>query len=167
MNSVNPYAPPKAQVADYVAAPTADEATRSQRLGAAMLDGLISMIWTIPLWFALGMFEYIKHGQRGPMSLTIALTALNGLAFVLVNGYFLKKTGQSLGKKIVGIRIATLEGEVPALGRILGLRILPVWIAAMIPMIGALASTIDVLFIFRGDRRCVHDLIAGTKVIRA
>jgi uncharacterized RDD family membrane protein YckC len=28
-----------------------------------------------------------------------------------------------------------------------------------------LLTVIDVLFVFRDDKRCVHDLIAGTKVI--
>lgn len=28
-----------------------------------------------------------------------------------------------------------------------------------------LIGTLDVLFVFRADRRCVHDLIAGTKVV--
>jgi hypothetical protein len=39
------------------------------------------------------------------------------------------------------------------------------WSVSLVPGIGALAVTVDDLFIFRTDRRCLHDLIAGTKVV--
>jgi uncharacterized RDD family membrane protein YckC len=32
---------------------------------------------------------------------------------------------------------------------------------------GAILYLIDVLFIFRDNRRCLHDLLAGTKVIQS
>ncbi len=35
----------------------------------------------------------------------------------------------------------------------------------MVPYVGGIYGLIDSLFIFREDRRCVHDLIAGTKVV--
>jgi hypothetical protein len=34
-----------------------------------------------------------------------------------------------------------------------------------IPGINIFAGLLDPLFIFRQDRRCIHDFIAGTKVI--
>ena len=35
----------------------------------------------------------------------------------------------------------------------------------MIPVIGSFLGLLDVLFIFRQDRRCLHDMVAGTEVI--
>jgi uncharacterized RDD family membrane protein YckC len=32
---------------------------------------------------------------------------------------------------------------------------------------GNALGTLDALFVFRRDKRCLHDLIAGTKVVRA
>jgi uncharacterized RDD family membrane protein YckC len=32
--------------------------------------------------------------------------------------------------------------------------------------LGGLLAVVDVLFVFRRDRRCLHDLVAGTRVVR-
>jgi uncharacterized RDD family membrane protein YckC len=37
---------------------------------------------------------------------------------------------------------------------------------ALIPVIGGFLPLVDVLFIFRHDRRCIHDLLAGTNVVK-
>jgi uncharacterized RDD family membrane protein YckC len=74
--------------------------------------------------------------------------------------------GQTIGKKIVGIRIVDLDNNVPALAKILGLRYLPTRAAALIPIMGSIYSLVDALFIFFPNRRCLHDLIAGTKVVK-
>ena len=36
-----------------------------------------------------------------------------------------------------------------------------------IPYIGKFAGFVDILMIFRGDKRCAHDLAAGTQVVTA
>jgi uncharacterized RDD family membrane protein YckC len=131
-----------------------------------MLDMLVGLVFAIPLMMALGMWEYLKHGKPAPTSLTVLSTALGFVFFVLVHGYFLKKNGQTIGKKMVGIRIADLEGNVPSLGKVLALRYLPISLVTLIPMLGQVLPLINVLFIFRSDRRCLHDLMAGTKVLR-
>ena len=91
---------------------------------------------------------------------------LGFLGFVLLHGYYLKIGGQTIGKKIVGIRIADLDNNIPTLAKILGLRYLPIQVVALIPIVGVLCTLADVLFIFRQDRRCIHDLIAGTRVVK-
>jgi uncharacterized RDD family membrane protein YckC len=35
-----------------------------------------------------------------------------------------------------------------------------------IPLVGLLFWLVDSCFIFREDQRCLHDLVAGTRVIR-
>jgi uncharacterized RDD family membrane protein YckC len=44
-------------------------------------------------------------------------------------------------------------------------RYLPISVVSVIPVVGPLLTLIDILFIFRSDRRCVHDLIADTQVL--
>jgi uncharacterized RDD family membrane protein YckC len=108
------------------------------------------------------------QGDFPPLSLEIEIAALSFALFALVNAWFLNRNGQTIGKMLLGIRIATLDGGVPELWRILALRYAPISIVATIPTLGLglLLPTVDVLFIFRGDRRCLHDMIAGTKVLR-
>jgi len=166
MSTPNPYAPPKSHVADVTDNAPDTLAGRWQRFGAVLLDALVAVVWAVPLWLKFGVLNGITSGQRQPLHTTILLGVLGYLFFVLVNGYFLKKNGQTIGKKLVGIRIATLDGGVPELWKLLVLRYGLVSFVALIPFIGAMLCLIDDLFIFKDDRRTVHDLIAGTKVLR-
>ena len=167
MSTINPYRPPNAQLADHLDPAEAELAGRGQRFAAAMLDLLVGLAFGIPLMFALGMWEYVKQGQPLPTSLTLISTALGFVFFIVAHGYWLKKNGQTIGKKLMGIRIADLDGNVPNFGKILVRRYLPITLVTLIPAVGQLLPLVDVLFIFRANRRCVHDLIAGTKVLRA
>ena len=36
-----------------------------------------------------------------------------------------------------------------------------------IPLVGTVFSLVNICFIFREDRRCIHDLMAGTHVVEA
>lgn len=47
------------------------------------------------------------------------------------------------------------------------LRYLPMHIVGQVPIVGALIGFINPMFIFRADQRCLHDLIAGTRVVVA
>lgn len=140
-------------------------ADRGHRLGAAMIDGIIAFIWVIPVSYATGLGEYALKGQQPPYPLLLESAVLSFAAFVLVNGYFLKKSGQTIGKKIVGIRIVDLEDKVPSLATLLGRRYFPIFFFNLVPVVGGLLALIDNLFIFRSNKRCIHDLIAKTRVI--
>jgi uncharacterized RDD family membrane protein YckC len=168
MSDPNPYAPPKAPVADPIDTQSGADilASRGQRAAADLLDTLIASAWLIPVWRYFQLWDYILRGEPLPLSLQLLVAALGFALFALCNAYFLRRNGQTLGKLLLRIRIATLDGGVPKLWRILALRYAPLSFVAMLPTVGVLLSTIDVLFIFRADRRCVHDLIAGTKVVR-
>ena len=99
---------------------------------------------------------------------TLIFGVFGMVVFVLLHGYLLHTNGQTIGKRLVGTRIVSVvDNQILPLGRLLALRMLPVWVASQIPLVGGLLGIIDVLFIFSKDRRCVHDKIAGTKVINA
>jgi uncharacterized RDD family membrane protein YckC len=132
------------------------------------LDTLIALIWVIPLWRHFKVIENLMQGEFMSLSVQIEIAALSFAIFALANAWFLARNGQTIGKMLLGIRIATLDGGVPELWRILALRYAPISIVSVIPTLGLglVLPTFDVLFIFRGDRRCLHDMIAGTKVLR-
>jgi uncharacterized RDD family membrane protein YckC len=166
MTDDNPYAPPKFDLnlsEDVVT--SAKLAHPFTRFSAAIADTLIGLCYSIPLMFPLGIWEDISSGRNPPVGRLISYTVLGFLGFLLVHGYLLMKNGQTIGKYLAGIRIADLRGNTPDFARLILLRYVPMTLMASIPVVGGFLSLIDVLFIFRSDHRCVHDLLAGTKVV--
>jgi len=98
---------------------------------------------------------------------TLVATVINIGIFLLINGKFLASNGQTVGKKLMGVKIVSLSGGILPLKDVILRRYAPPVLISIIPIIGGIFCLADVLCIFRGDRRCIHDLIAGTKVVRA
>ena len=142
-------------------------AGRGRRLGAYLIDLIIAGI-VLGVLAVLNLGISLEDLARDPM--TQQMSTAGGIAylviFMVINGYLLVTKGQTLGKLALGIRIvdAASNGAATAV-KLLGLRYVLVMLVAVIPFIGGLLGLIDFLFIFREDRRCVHDLIAGTKVV--
>lgn len=167
----NPYAAPRSNV-DGMEADSSELvlADRGTRLGASLLDGLITgipmmvLIWA--MWMAFGFG--ILTPPKGPTALLTSLIALvisAGVSFA-INGYLLAKYGQSVGKRICGIRIVRQDGSLPTLWDSFAKRQVVILIIGQIPVVGGLFGLVDVLFIFKEDRRCLHDRIAGTLVVK-
>lgn len=96
----------------------------------------------------------------------IALLVIAWIALLIVQAVFLIKRGQSLGKMAVGIRIVKVSDEsAPGFVKVFLLRMFIPNLLYGIPYLGVALLLVDLLFIFREDRRCVHDLIAETKVV--
>ncbi len=85
--------------------------------------------------------------------------------FLLCHGYLLQNKGQTIGKNVMEIAIVDMDGKQLGLFNIVIKRILPMSIFVYIPVVGQYISTLDYLFALRKDRRCLHDLIAGTQVV--
>lgn len=140
-------------------------AGRGTRLGAAILDTLIGLVISCPVMMFTGYIDRAMQQQVSPVEM--AIYTMGGMVvYLLIHGYLLATQGQSVGKKLLGIRIVDYESnEILPFGKLVGLRLLPVWIVSAIPFANCLAL-VDVLFIFGEERRCVHDLIAGSKVVQ-
>ena len=165
MEDRNVYAPPESELEVPLDGPPL--ASRWARLGGAIIDGLIGMAIAFPVMFMTGFWDRAM-AQTVSVLETVLLGVFGFVMFAVLHGYFLAKHGQTIGKKLVGTRIVSSDSDrILPLWKVLFVRYLPISVVANIPPIGGLLVIIDDLFIFRKDKRCVHDLIAGSKVIKA
>lgn len=80
----------------------------------------------------------------------------------IVQAYYLTKDGQTIGKKCMKIRIVDLKTrKIGGFVQNVLMRAVLNSLLCFVP----LYSFVDIIFIFRDDRRCVHDLMAGTIVV--
>lgn len=163
----NLYAPPEARVDDVHADGDLDLAGRGTRLGAAIVDGLIqgAVFWLMMLFvFRISFLEMaaVTIGKQ-------VLLQIGGIAiFLILNGYLLARNGQTIAKKLLNIKIVRSDGSAAGIGRIVLLRLAPVWLMTLIPVVGMLVvGLVDPLLIFRQSRKCLHDTIADTIVVKA
>lgn len=160
----NPYQAPSA---DLILVPAQEDelASRPARLAATVIDTIILLVLQLPPMWLTGYFDRVLD-QTMAFGEMVAWTAGGIVVWLVVNGFTLHTRGQSLGKMAMGIQIVSADSrELHSLSRITLLRVLPVTILSVIPFIGSLLALVDALMIFRGDRRCAHDLIAGTRVV--
>ena len=148
-------------------------ASRSIRLGAYLIDAFIVTAVVLGLATLSPLEEF-----------ALWLTGVS--TYILLNGYLLVKRGQTLGKMLLGIRVVDAASkEIVSFWRVLVLRWL-VWIMigpltillwvivvlypfldfiALLPILLWVVAVLDPLFIFKKQRRCLHDYLAGTIVV--
>jgi len=185
---VNPYLPPGSDVNVGLFAPAqgVELADRGTRLVAVTLDGLLACIPFLPMlgvgiYFAAAMQYRVSAAdgagasgipgvEDSQVALLLGLTAvvamLGLLGLAIYQWVLISRTGQSLGKKWTGIRIELLAGGPVSFTSGVLLRNWVTKLIGMVPYLGMVFQLVDVLFIFRDDRRCIHDHIAGTRVVR-
>ncbi len=137
-------------------------AGRAERLWAAIIDRLILLAVSI----GIGVTFSGMHGST-LLSLPFGLCALLMIGVVGGQIWLLTTEGRTLGKKAMGLRIVTIKDMTNggfttnvlmrgAIG----------WVISAVPVAGMFYGLLDPLAIFREDRRCLHDHIAGTCVIK-
>lgn len=162
-SGANPYAAPAARIEEtFAVAGEADKASRGTRLAAYLVDALIVGLFFIPVYI-----PYFDQDPSNAPGMFAGLSALVGLALVIVNFVMLHRSGQTIAKRWFGIRIVRKDGSRAGLGRIFALRMLVPGIISAIPLVGAVFTLVDALFIFADDRRTLHDRIADTIVVNA
>jgi len=164
---LDPYAPPSAHVAAplYDTGYEAPLAERGSRFVAQLLNGLVTLPGGILIGMGIAFAEESSLQHFGIIGSIAGAIYLIGL--LVINLRLLSSQGQSLGKKWARVRVVRLDGTPASLGRLIGLRYIVTTLLGMMPFVGGIFSLADLLFIFRGDRRCIHDLIADTKVVVA
>ena len=133
-------------------------ADRIARLGAFILDGFV---YVIPPVILAVVTPLLVHGPGGETVSGVFIVVAILIVFVY-QMVLLIKDGQTLGKKALRIRIVKMDtGENGGFVPNVLLRLIVNGLLGIIPLYGL----VDILFIFRGDRPCIHDMIAGTQVV--
>ena len=133
-------------------------AGRGRRLAAVLLDGVLAL----PLLLIAQESGYANTESVDPLGLT-ALAGFSVLANVQI--YILATSGQTIGKRVMQIRIVDADtGCYPGWVRLVLLRsyVNGLFVAVTFGLYGLA----DILFIFRDDRRTLHDKLARTRVDR-
>ena len=145
-------------------------ATPGSRLAAVLLDGLISMPLVISLVVGIGLASG-RDGRNETVGIGIALIGLSimlSLALGIYQLVIISRDGQSIGKRIMKIRIVKYEDNSnPGFVHAVLLRAFVNGLIGGIPLVGPFYALADPLFIFGEEHRCLHDLIASTKVVEA
>ena len=148
-------------------------AGRFRRLIATIIDMILVPSLTLFLVMVFGIVEDAEDFTDQWWLLHVLGLAIT--SYLILNGYTLWKSGQTLGKLALGIAIvdAASKGGIvtkprPApLWKLVIIRAVffPTLFMIIIPWF-LLIPIIDQLLIFRSDRRCIHDWLSGTRVIR-
>lgn len=175
--TTNPYAPPIADGGNFLhesEAVDSNQAGRLTRLVAAMADGLILMAVFLPIQLLTGYFERVQSDTVGIVE-EVFVSLLGMGVMLLVNGYVLATRGQTIGKMLTKIQI--VDAQSSALLPFVNVFVyrylwtLPITLVViLIPgsmddFLLNIAILVDISMIFGSDRRCLHDYIAGSRVL--
>lgn len=148
-------------------------AGRFRRLVATLIDAILVPTLTVVLVMMAGVVEDAEDYIDNWWMVWVLLLAI--ASYLLLNGYGLWRRGQTLGKQVMGVAIVSASsgsdgqyGRVPApLWKLICLRALffPLLFVSVVPWLAAV-PIIDQLLIFTKNRRCLHDLVSGTVVVR-
>lgn len=135
---------------------------RFARLQARLLD--MMFCWW-PLFFgslgAICLFEGLARSDTGMY--VLALGFLLTLVLSLYNLALFLRTGQTWGKRHLGLLVVSTSGYRASKGTLLWRWASPM-VLAMVPIVQIL-TYFDCLFIFGESRRCLHDHLASTMVV--
>lgn len=151
-----------------------DLASIGRRFLAFWLDSLIlTAIVAVPvvlIFLAVGLPLGMFTGEGGEEAEAAAGLAMMGLQLVLTfgfmavwigyEGWMLSRDGQTLGKKIMKIKVVTPEGADVARGQAY-MRAALRQIIGIVPCLGL----INYLLAFGQERTCIHDQAAKTRVV--
>ncbi|MEM9479976.1 MAG: RDD family protein [Verrucomicrobiota bacterium] len=166
----NPYATPQAAPAPAPVSTAGvnftNLASRWARLGGAILDSLIVAVPALGIMFMLGLFDRMDDQGRMSIGDTLLSTVIGIACYMAINGALIYKSGQTVGKRILGTQVVNLDGTKVDGNRYVVRRLLPFWLIPQIPIIGGIIGLANALCVFRREKNCLHDDIAQTRVVK-
>jgi uncharacterized RDD family membrane protein YckC len=155
----NPYAPPVQQDEWSTAELHQDLwlASRGRRFLGSLIDNLVYLVALAP---AVLLIDGDIRSENALLVIGLAV-----MVIVAVQAVLIATSGQSIAKKLLGMRIVRLDGSPIGFVRGVLVRSWAVGAIASIPTIGGIFGLIDALYIFGAEQRCLHDVMAGSKVV--
>jgi len=147
-----PAAPSQANLASY-----------GQRIGAYLIDGVVIAIVVLALMMAgsaisdavAGLMLFVFGWPLGALIAVVPFMRRRG-----------QGAGQSLGKAATGIRVVGPDGT-PASARVVLREVVMKWFVLWSITLW-LGAVLDLLWpLWDGERRAMHDIASGTRVVRA
>lgn len=135
-----------------------------QRLSAGILDGLIFFFGLAILYLISTLLFGEWLGQPGKNPEQIVIIVFNLIEIPLIFLYFIyipSRTGQTIGKKMLGIQVVDEKGQIPSLLKFLLRETIGKFISGIFLSLGYLWMLWD------DKKQTWHDKIAGTYVIKA
>jgi len=147
--------------------------SRWRRLLATGFDAILVPGVTI---FLVMIFDVIEQADDFiDRWWTVHILAIAIGSYLALNGYTLWQSGQTLGKKIVGIAIITRQPQPdgtseflpPPFWKLIAVRALffPLLFVGIMPFLIRIPA-LDLISIFGKQRRCLHDYFCSTVVVK-
>ena len=140
-----------------------DLAERETRLGAAILDHVIFGAMVCAPILVATFITWHDPNALMVLVLGLLLTLAGFVSWCWLTILYVERNGQSIAKKILGIKVVRVDGSAISLGRLFWLRNVLNQLLCFVPLYGI----IEVLFVFGDSRQCLHDRIADTIVVNA
>ncbi|MDR0647901.1 MAG: RDD family protein [Synergistaceae bacterium] len=148
-------------------------ATLKSRFFALLIDSLLSLIMAlVAMIVCVALFSLLPYlfsmlgkyyDTRFFIIVMYCVVPVAGILIAsLINISMIYRSGQTLGKKITGLRIKNVSGRRRSFFRNTVLRSLFKVLLLLPPLV-----VLDLCFLLRKDGRTLHDLIGGTVVISA
>jgi uncharacterized RDD family membrane protein YckC len=147
---------------------------RRSRLWSRILDLAIFVVPCVSLFLAARLMiasemtlmeGYRSDTWRGDAAGIFSCAfVLYGIGIEIVQVVMLVRTGQTLGKRFLRIRIVREDGTRAGFIRGYVLRDVVFKTLCSLPVVGLILLVADIVSLRRADGRCIHDRMAGTKV---
>lgn len=141
-------------------------AGRGRRLVATLIDVLLVPALAIFLMLVTGVLEHAADWSDSGMPM-LRVFALGVVSYLILNVWLLWQRGQTVGKAIMGIAIVSNQSGNKAPFWRVAIRALffPTLYLIVWPLAAAF-PLIDQVLIFGKRRRCGHDYVCGTSVVK-
>ncbi len=141
-------------------------ASIGKRFLALIIDNLLLSIPIVILFIAAAIPLGLFSSESAPEAAAGAMLLLQGVFTLLIlgggicyEGFMLANGGQTVGKKVLKIKVVTPEGNDISRGQAWGR-------AAMRQVISVFCCAfLDYLFAFGEEKACIHDHVAKTRVV--